>query len=91
MHFQTGKIETVSREGEVTMPPDVYKALLEKLKKQQEGITTQEDLELRLWDFAGQELYYVTHQVMIMNVVINVVLERKDKPYIFSSKPFNMV
>ena len=44
------------------IPGDILEAV--KLYKKKER-KEQDDLEIRFWDFAGQQLYYTTHQVNI--------------------------
>ena len=52
-----------------SLPEDVSEAVLRELEKDKPTDDTHRDMELSLWDFAGQELYYVTHQVMLMLIV----------------------
>ena len=55
-----------SKEKKVThVPPDVQQSVSKKLRANTKVTDTQHDVELSLWDFAGQELYYVTHQVSL--------------------------
>ena len=54
----------------------MLEALSEKLRAR-DGTKvddTEEDVELSLWDFAGQELYYVTHQVISLTICVHVGL-----------------
>ena len=47
--------------------PEMTRLLTEKM-----GLTTKEDdtISLYIWDFAGHEMYYTTHQVHLLLLVI---------------------
>ena len=54
-------------EGE--MPDEVWEKLLQQLRKaksedeQGDPVRDNRVLEFQIWDFAGQDVYYTTHQV----------------------------
>ncbi|XP_071941104.1 uncharacterized protein [Antedon mediterranea] len=48
----------------------VEKDLLEKSEELQETI---DDLTLSIWDFAGQDLYYITHQMFLVSRAIYII------------------
>ncbi|XP_072042860.1 uncharacterized protein [Amphiura filiformis] len=52
-----------------SIPEQVSLAIMESRSNE-----VNEDIELSLWDFAGQDLYYITHQVFLSKRVLFVVV-----------------
>ena len=52
------------------VPEDVTERVLEILTEAEDVKKEQEDITLNIWDFAGQELYYTTHQVSVFLTIL---------------------
>ena len=53
-----------------TQEPTITPRMTEALRKRQlSGSSQREEMLLSIWDFAGQDLYYTTHQVSYVNPV----------------------
>uniref|UniRef100_A0ABM0M0P2 Probable serine/threonine-protein kinase roco4-like n=1 Tax=Saccoglossus kowalevskii TaxID=10224 RepID=A0ABM0M0P2_SACKO len=59
-------VETLTKKGETKS--DVYKRLEQRLKKAED--TDSSDFYFSLWDFGGQSVYHITHQVFLAYRVI---------------------
>ena len=53
----------VDQNVETELTPEIQKCLEEELRTTKEDDKEEETLTMQIWDFAGHELYYTTHQV----------------------------
>ena len=58
-HVHTRKVKPPETKTE--LDPDISNLVMEKLQSSAEE--DEEPLTMHIWDFAGHELYYTTHQV----------------------------
>ena len=56
--------------------PDISELLEKKIKStksskspESTSTTSEESISLHIWDFAGHELYYTTHQVPVVSII----------------------
>ncbi|XP_023930482.1 uncharacterized protein LOC106159696 [Lingula anatina] len=58
---------------------DIDKELLEKIEKIARGEDVEPEKQVTIWDFAGQDVYYTTHQTFLSERIIYLLVFRLDQ------------
>ncbi|XP_038060814.1 uncharacterized protein LOC119731680 isoform X1 [Patiria miniata] len=66
--------EPLSSQGQAATHTEADKIKKKKLRRRQESGNMEEPIVLSIWDFAGQDLYYTTHQTFLSSRAIYVVV-----------------